>query len=198
MKKLLVIAMIVCSCLVAGAQNFGLKFGANLSNADFKAEGMTFSPDDRFGIHFGVVSEFPLNEALFISPGLVFSQKGYKIEFEGEKYQDRLNYLDVPVNFLYKVDLTGPKLVLHAGPNFGFGLSGKSEENGVEEDIEFGGGADELKRIDFGLNFGVGAEIMPVQLTLNYTLGLNDISNIDGMTVKNKLLSLSLVYLFGK
>ena len=110
----------------------------------------------------------------------------------------RMNYLDIPMNLLYKVDLSGAKLLLQAGPNLGIGLNGKEKYDDEEEDIEFGSDDDQLKRLDLGLNLGVGAEIQQVQVALNYTLGLSNISNYDEADLKNNVLSLSVTYLFGK
>ncbi|MGD9929601.1 MAG: porin family protein [Mangrovibacterium sp.] len=198
MKKLIVIALILCAYLLTDAQTIGIRGGFNLANIEIESEGISISPDDRFGIHLGVVGEFPVGESLFINPGLLFMQKGFKMEGDGEDVKGRMNYLDIPVNALYKVDLTGAYLLLHAGPNFGFGLSGKEEYDGEEEDIEFGSDDDQLKSLDLGLNLGVGAEIQQFQVTLNYTLGLNNLSNYDEMDWKNKVLTLSLTYLLGK
>lgn len=198
MKKLFVSALILCSCLLVNAQNFGLRVGANLANVNIDTEGFSMSPDSRLGMQLGVVAEFPVNEALFFSPGLLFVQKGYKMEMEGDEAKARMNYLDIPMNLLYKVDLSGAKLLLQAGPNLGIGLNGKEKYDDEEEDIEFGSDEDQLKRLDLGLNLGVGAEIQQVQVALNYTLGLSNISNYDEADIKNNVLSLSVTYLFGK
>ena len=53
------------------------------------------------------------------------------------------------------------------------------------------------KRLDYGLGFGAGVELGPIVVSLNYELGLANIVDSSDYTSKNKVLQLSLAYMFG-
>jgi len=94
------------------------------------------------------------------------------------------------------------------GPYIGVGISGKdkwsstSGNDSGSETIEWGNDADNdlLKRLDFGIGIGAGVIFGNVSAGVSYNLGLANISSdtSDGMKVKNKVLQISIGYLFGK
>jgi hypothetical protein len=127
---------------------------------------------------------------------LLYSSVGSKAEIPiiGGDLVNRLNYLTVPV----MVRVNFAKIFnVHAGPQFGFLLSAKSEFDGEEVDIK-----DQLKGTDLGLGIGAGVDL-PMGLTagIRYSLGLSDINDSpdDNSSVNNNVLQLSVGYrLFGK
>jgi hypothetical protein len=70
--------------------------------------------------------------------------------------------------------------------------------SGIDETINFGTEPDQMKRLDYGANFGAGIEIGAVQIGANYGLGLANISNDPDETMKNGVLSFTVALLFGK
>jgi hypothetical protein len=113
-----------------------------------------------------------------------------------------LNYLQIPVNAQYKIDLGDMKLLLQAGPYLGYAISGKtkSKSGGIkeEEKIKFGNKNDEMKAFDYGLGFGAGLQFGNIQTSLGYNLGFVNISNINKRNTRNNGLSLTVTYLFIK
>ncbi|MCW0484419.1 porin family protein [Gaoshiqia sediminis] len=204
MKRILFLLAIVLFGISATGQRIGVKAGVSFSNANFEIMDLNLSPEGRTGIHFGFTGEFPLTGTLFLNPGVLFSQKGYKYRFDDEfglgsfSGKDNMNYLEIPVNLMFKADLKGPKLLLQAGPVFGVGLNGKSFFNGDQEDIEFGGDDDQLDRMDFSLSIGGGLEYGHLQLTVNNAFGLSDITHSNDVHIKHKVFAMSLAYLFGE
>lgn len=207
-KQIILVCMSVLTVFGAVAQNaeilkkerFGIRAGLNIAKESYKQSGMSLTLDNQTGVLAGLVYECPLTEQLYVGTGLLFSQKGGKFETDEGSTKEILNYLDLPLNLVFKADLKGPKLLLEAGPQFSYALSGKdkTEVSGmsVSEDIEFGSGEDQVKRFDFGLNLGGGIEFMDFQLKVNYVIGLADISNFSGGSVKNNTLGISLSYFF--
>ena len=115
-------------------------------------------------------------------------------------YSVGLNYIQVPVNFQYKIDLSGPKLLVQAGPYLGYGLGGKTKVMDIENSIKMG--SDEaFKAIDYGVVGGVGVQFGQIQIGAGYQLGLANIANtFQGLrnekSIKNTGLNFSLTYLF--
>jgi len=190
MKKLLAVSLVVLFAISANAQfKLGITGGLNMASMS----GMD-NTKSLLGFHAGLIADISLGP-LGVQPGVEFSQKGLKAS-EGDTKLS-LNYIDVPVNLLYKIGLPGAKILLLAGPNFGYGLSGKWSGGGESEDVKFGSEADQVKRMDLGLNLGGGVQFLKLQGTISYTLGLTNLSNVSGGdAVKNNVLKVSLAYFF--
>lgn len=192
MKKLLLVAFVVLVAANTNAQlKLGIKAGLNVANMEF-----TGATDVKSltGFHGGLILDASLGP-IALQPGVLFSQKGLKQSSGDGKFA--LNYIDIPVNVMYKIGLPGIKILLMAGPELSYGLSAKMSGGGSPTTtFEFGSGTDQLKRIDIGAGFGAGVQVSKIQATMNYTLGLTNLSNVSGETIKNKVFSVSLAFLF--
>ncbi len=119
MKKLFLVSAIalvsVASVNAQGAQ-FGITAGLNLSNAYGDDVENT---DMKAGFQAGVVVDLALSENFSIVPELLFSQRGDKVEGIGGydvTLKETLNYLQLPINAMYKVPVANDsKLLLFAG-----------------------------------------------------------------------------------
>jgi hypothetical protein len=214
MRKIYLAAvMIMAAAIAVNAQGLGIKAGINLANMSIDPKEEE-SPQIILGFHAGVVYEIELAEGFYFSPGLLFSQKGaqysfqdYDDEFEGEVSIDlktSINYLEVPLNLVYKIDMGGANLVFEAGPYLGYALDGKIDMDfeamgisfNMSEDIEFGSEDDQMRRIDYGINAGIGLEFQNFKVGAQYGLGLGNLSNDDDATIKHRVIGVSVGYFF--
>jgi hypothetical protein len=139
-----------------------------------------------------------------LQPALLFSQKGE--EFHTQQFTSgvagtntldtrrtsRPNWLEMPLNAVYTVH----EVQLFAGPYVAVALGGQEHYTGKftspfpvvgPDEYAYSGklryGADsENRRLDAGLNFGVGYQHGPLQVQLGYGLGLRNLhqkSNIE-------------------
>jgi hypothetical protein len=94
------------------------------------------------------------------------------MELEG--FSANINYLELPLNLVYKPMLGSGKLIAGFGPYFGYAISGKYKYNDNSEDIKFGNNAeDDLKPLDIGANLLFGYEFMSkISIQMNAQLGL--------------------------
>jgi hypothetical protein len=142
----------------------------------------------------------------YLQPGVDFRQKGTEGN-DGSKLT--VNYIDIPVNFVYKPILGSGNFVLGFGPYIGFGVSGKLKNTGgATQDVEFtdelntNNAAVQLKRTDAGANFLAGYEFAnKLSLNLKAQLGLKDINpdvsaTNDQTRYRNTGFGLSLGYRF--
>jgi len=192
MKKLVLFVFLMAFFAFSStAQKWGIKAGTNFSTLAIDDDG--FDTERKFGVHLGAVAEFEIFEKLAFEPGMFFSQKGTSYDVEGD-YDSRMNYLDIPLNLKYKLG----NFFLQGGPLVGIGLNGTQNfgEEG-DEDVKFGSGDNETKRLDMGLTLGAGMNFNNFQVSANYGFGLRNLSNIDDMSVKNRVLSVSIGYYFG-
>lgn len=197
MKKTMMVLLL--SLLVGGstlfAQGLGLRAGLNFQNLTGDGfEDGKMAP--RFNI--GVDYEIAVAPDFYFAPGLLFATKGSKYEFLGEDIQIGLNYLEVPLNLVYKPVLGDGNLIVAFGPYVGYGLGGKAKSDEGDTDIDMGSDEEEnvFKALDMGANLSFGYMFgAGLSLQFNTQLGLVNISHGDD-AVKNTGFGLSLGYRF--
>jgi len=190
MKKWIYSAAMLCLCtgtlvaqnmtVTAERTTFGLRAGVNFQNINGRDDlGNDLQNKIRTGFHAGLNAEIPVGEGFYLQPGLLYSQKGATGEQDSRL---RVNYLELPVNFVYKPVLGSGSMLLGFGPYVAYGLNGSLRSTtGDEGDIDFD---TDVKRFDAGGNLLVGYEwSRKISLQLNAQLGLANINqetNISG------------------
>ncbi|MFZ2907228.1 MAG: acyloxyacyl hydrolase [Cyclobacteriaceae bacterium] len=163
MKKLLLTVFAACMVFAASAQlSGGLKAGVNLASLKSEAGGQDES-ENGTSFHIGAYANFGLSDALSLQPELLYNS----IDIDG----DKLNYISVPVMFLY--GFSDNKFNVQAGPEIGL-LMGTDPEELKSQDFVTG--------TNFTLNVGAGANFGKFNVTARYGIGL---SNIAGDALKD-------------
>ena len=117
------------------------------------------------GYHAGINLQIPFMTQFCFQPGLVYSVKG--TEWPGGRI-DRLSYIELPLNIVYKPALGNGHFLTGIGVQVGCAVSGKvTDENGVKSDIiftKFVAVGEDLSRsyyrnFDGGTNFFAGYEL---------------------------------------
>ena len=185
---------------IVTAQTFGIKGGVNFANVTFSGDGMNFSPKSITSFHVGPVADFVMHESLHFNTGLLFSVKGFKMVMDffetTTDVTEKVNYLEIPLNLAYKFSVgETSNFFVQAGPYLGYALNGKAKGGGETSDVEFGSG--KMKRLDFGVGFGAGLEFGSIVTSLNYQLGLANLVDDQTAKMKNKVLQISVAYMFG-
>lgn len=206
MKKnvvLLTLALVATTLSSYAQVSFGVKAGYNSATVSTENNEGTSRLS---GFHAGVIADLSLAESFSLQPQLLYSAKGIKIKDfdmnENEtKVSYKLNYLELPVNFLYKPQVGAGKLFVGAGPYVALGLGGKFGDTKVKFDGKKSADIDEtddnvhLKALDAGANFLAGYELKNGLLfSINYSLGLTNVSP-DGDKSKNSYIGISVGYL---
>ena len=215
MKTLLSIffsLVLAISCF--GQITLGPRLGVNFSKQSLD------SPYEiwKTGTTFGGVVNVPFKNEISFQGEFLFSQKGYREEFNGNESFDELTsrYWEVPVlvNYLYSIGQVN--FFGNAGVFASYWKSGSYEskigENDVlVEDYEFTKTPDadgfSDNRIDYGVAVGAGVLYDRVGtagniiLEFRYTQGLAPVNSVDnppaGYTAgKNTTLNISLAYMF--
>ena len=184
--------------------DFGIRAGVNFSNISGKEDGQKIQGNKMItGFNIGVTYDIDLAEEFILQPALLFTTKGYKIKIEGEDSPDidasmKLNYLELPINFIYKPMVGDGNLLLGAGPYLGYGIGGKAKVGNITEKITFGNGQ-LFKAFDYGANLLFGYQLSSgISAQLNAQLGLGNIAR-DGdshNSVKNTQFGISFGYKF--
>jgi hypothetical protein len=190
---------------------FGPKVGFNISELQNNTEYIIGKHHISSGYHIGVTSEIRLVKELFLQPGFIIINKGsrYTVGNNTNGNTTGFSYFrfsslnaEIPLDLMYKFDRHSFKLLLFAGPHFGYGLSGTWEaSDGTSSKIHFGNDpVNDLKPFDYGLDFGAGFEFGKIQVSSRYYNGLKVLSTLTPplKEQKYKVLSISVTYLFGK
>lgn len=190
MKKLklslLMVALMVAT--IASAQvSFGIKGGINMSNiVDIEMTRTEFKP--KIGFNIGVAADYEFMPSMAVQTGLFFTTKGAKTESSSGNGSIDMMYLQVPVHFAYKLNVTpGTRVVFHAGPYLAYGIGGKSSFDGGDKSNTFSSNL--FKPFDAGLGLGVGAEFGPFLVDIGWDRGLVQIYNDVKMNNQNAYLS---------
>lgn len=212
MKKMrfsLIAAMLVFVTVASAQVNLGVKGGVNMSN--FYGDELT-DKNAKVGFHIGLAVDYEFAYNMAIQSGLFFTTKGAKYETDipvvgNIKAITNANYLQLPVHFAYKLDVTpGTRIVFHAGPYAAFGVGGKRKiDNQWTEALEDLFGSPDIKTFDkdygfkpfdAGLGLGVGAEFGRIILDLGWDMGLVNISRSSNGNIKTQNAYLSVGYKF--
>ena len=195
MKKIVLSVALIAGIVtaVSAQTRFGINAGAVLANLKGEEGGEEQEMDSKIGITAGIRADVGLSENFRFRPGLNFVQKGGKQEFDflGTQIKSTitLNYLELPLNFVYNAPAGNGKFFIGAGPVLGFGLSGKTKvESGGEEqteDVNFGDAEDEVKSFEFAGNVLAGYECASgLYFQANYNPGFSNLSNAPDSELK--------------
>ena len=193
MKKLTLIALLVipATMVFAQAPKFGFKAGVNLNNVSSNDEELNEELAGRTSIHLGVITDFKMSKSLSFQPQLLFSNRGAKIDHGDHKDVYAFNSLEIPLNFTYRKNAS-KGVFLGVGPSLGYNLSGKVKGDHDSEDIVFGSGDGEIKRLDLGLNALIGYQFSNKYfVSTNYSSGFSNWSNESNSTWKNNIVGIS-------
>ena len=172
--------------------SFGIRAGVNFQNINGEDEaGDKLDNKMATKFHVGVQADIPVGTDFYFQPGLLFNNKGSKLNYNGMVESNvNLGYLELPLSLVYKPTLGAGNLILGFGPYVGFGITGKAKDSKfVGQDITLGveykndvldSDPDDniyFKRMDGGANIFAGygfAENLFIQL--NAQLGLMNIT----------------------
>lgn len=170
----------------AGRTTFGVRAGVNFQNITGNdASDDELENDLATGFNVGINAEIPVGTGFYLQPGVLYSSKGANWS-NGSKV--KVNYLEVPVNFVYKPVLGTGNLLLGFGPYVAFGMGGRAEDaNGNVADVVFNNERDltepdvQFRPIDAGGNLLAGYEFAnKFSFQLNAQLGLVNINPENG------------------
>lgn len=205
MKKILSIVMLCVAFMgvstMAAQNRWGVVAGVDYT--DLKFDQNLFAVDQQVGATVGVTGELMIPGIGFgFDAAFLYTQRGAKLHLgERKVWADQgfgdercmLHYIEVPIHLKFKFKNLGGfehtlMPILFAGPEFSF-LVG---HNNIDA-LKYAGG-------EFGLNVGVGAEIVKkVQVNASYCWGLSyalKTKQLDDFIAKNRTWKLSCTYFF--
>ena len=201
MKKiitLIAIAAIAAQIVQAQKSAFGFTAGATLSKMTAKFEGGSLTTQSKIGFTAGVMGNIPIGKDFSFMPALNFVQKGSKSKRESYESTTNLNYIEIPLNFVYLVPGKSGHLFLGGGPSVAYGISGKTKSNDPMDagnvKVKFGSTVDDdIKPLEIAANLLLGYQFKNgFNIAANYNMGINNISPEEGFKGHNNYFGLRL------
>lgn len=209
---LLLLAIFLLSFSKLSAQKkFGIEAGVLRSKVEMKGDNKLNS-EPKTGFRLGVFAEFPITQNICFNPALSYVNKGSKFDntwmFMGtarnSKVHETTNFIELPLNVLYKINLSKIKWLAGAGVVAGYGINGKdkfdltvfnndgtSTRSSGETEIKFDGKKDaydskmHLKPLEIGMNVFVGADVFDrVRVQFQFRPNFSDLA-VDNSSYKN-------------
>lgn len=171
----LALAILFSSAAAMAQFHIGVKGGANIT----KVDGKSFKDEFRYGYALGGFMEVRMGNKFVLQPEVLFNQYSttldsnvknvYQDVFNNDQSKVKLNYLSIPILLNYK--LIGSFLSLQAGPQFSVLM------NHDKTLLQNGGEA--FKNGEFAMLGGVQLKIAAIRVNARYSVGLNNINDID-------------------
>ncbi|NDP19905.1 MAG: PorT family protein [Paludibacter sp.] len=214
--SILLIVLLSASFTIAQEQSkisFAILGGVNFQNLNGIAySGDKLNNDMLLGYHAGVNVQIAIAPEFYFQPGLMYATKGAKNTIISDKSSTTLNYIELPLNMVYKAALGNGFVMLGFGPYVAYGISGKMKDAigniGVTKNVMFQNSVDNplelaysYKAFDAGANIFFGYEMASgIFLQLESQFGMLNInpegSTNDKSITNNTGFGLSLGYRF--
>ncbi len=168
MKKhiCLLLFVFLFSLISFGQFKGGMKGGVNFCDLIVSESGDLFSDQSFKGktsYHIGTYIQKSFNEQLAWQIEVLFSNKGYIHEHEGQKTNVSLNYINWPIFIVYRpIEL----LEFELGPEFGYMISGDDMISNFDMGIDIGARVNISRKFLAGVRYNQG---LPFKLKLDNT-----------------------------
>ncbi len=172
-----------------GKVKFGMQMGAVFAKTkiEYVNQVNNLAYASKTGFTGGCYLNYTLNDKLLMQPALLYVSKGARQNFQnGFNYPMKYNYLELPLNILYKIK-TGTGSYLLGG-----GLSPALKLNSIRS-------ANEIKSFDLGVNaLAIYQFTLGFSVNLRYTYGLLNTSAAKNYfnKIQHKYFSLTAGYEF--
>ena len=176
-RLLSIVIILVFSASVAISQekskmSFAILGGINYQNLNGKdLSGDPFKNDMLLGFHGGINVQIPIVPEFYFQPGIMYATKGAKNASGSISSTTKLNYIEVPLNMVYKASLGKGFFMFGFGPYVSYGISGNvktvSGSVTLDRDVKFKSVVETgdnilvpyYKAFDAGANIFVGYEM---------------------------------------
>ncbi|MBC7889065.1 MAG: PorT family protein [Ferruginibacter sp.] len=196
MKKILLAGLFITGSLLTQAQfRVGIKGGLNFSDQARKDAGHSVTTKMHTELHAGVVGDVKIWKSIYLQPAIMYSRKG--ATHKSASFADtkiKMNYVELPLNIVYKKELMFGTVFAGGGPVIGYGFGGEMVQNGQSKKLY----SDDIKNFgheDISANLLAGIELNNgLFSSVSYQKGFRDIYKTDNVKIRNNSVSVSVGY----
>ncbi len=165
---------------------YGLKIGENI--ATIKSQ-KGASQDVLTGLTGGAVLQIVWPKGFAIQPEMLYSRKGCIFSGSGVRYD--IDYLEVPVGFMYRLHFAEVKPFAFVAPYGAYAFRFVENGDNVADDTY----SSQIGKWDYGIGAGAGFDVWKIQLSFKYSWGFAKVIEED-FVVRNKVFTVAAAFLF--
>ena len=157
MKKLLLLSVTLMSIGFANAQikeKGTIEITPKIGTSSFFENNEGNSTSNNAGVQFGVTADYYFNNRWSLRSGLIADKMGGKNYIGSDKYEDKLNYISIPINANWHFGSTR-KWNLNFGLSPSFLTKATIEYNGMSQKIP----SSYIESFQLGFTYGIGYKI---------------------------------------
>jgi hypothetical protein len=199
MKKIILPAFAIIAFTLASNAQFkvGIVGGTNRQSQRINvSKGNALFSNEHFrNYQVGLTSDLKMTRNLYLQTQLLYTRKSASLlsSTGAADATVKFNYIEMPVNVLYKWSLPFGKVFAGTGAVFSYGVSGKQEQAGQKKKLY--SDIKTWKHEDLSLSFTAGLELNNgLFASINSQKGLLNVYRTDGISVKNKSVLVSIGY----
>jgi hypothetical protein len=166
---------------------FGALAGHNSSTVRNE---VTSAQDDVRRFAAGVAAQVIWPNGFVLQPEVLYSQKG--TYFGGGTVKFNIDYIELPVKFMYRIQLTHIKPFGFVAPYGAYLIN--AEQDGANQTSEHL--SDQVAKYDYGLGVGAGFDIWFFQLSFRYSWGFARVLPEETESSRNRTFNVSLGLFF--
>lgn len=189
-KKIIFSTLLLAVSYICSAQEISIRGGLNLSQMPTKWDGKVTDKNSELksGYHIGPVIDFHINNLFSCETGMLYTTKGLRetssqtINSTRSLMKINITYVEIPFSLKASFPFRNITFFGSSGGYIASGLFGHvlsmEDINGTNsswEKINWGDKGDALKRLDYGLIFGIGMKIKAIQLGICHEMGMSDL-----------------------
>jgi len=141
------------------------------------------------GLMGGVAFQVVWPKGFMLQPEVLYSQKGCM--FIGSGLQYGVDYVEVPVKFMYRLHLASVKPFAFVAPYGAYAIRLTEKGNMTSDDTY----SNQIKRPDYGMSAGAGFDIWKIQLSFRYSWGFAPVLD-ETFTIRNKVFTIAAGFFF--
>lgn len=166
--------------------HLGVVAGQNMSTIKSKRGD---SQDIINGFMGGAAFQVVWPKGFTLQPEVLYSQKGCM--FIGSGLQYGVDYVELPVKFMYRLHLAEVKPFAFVAPYGAYAIR-LTEKGNMSSDDTY---SNQIKRPDYGISVGAGFDIWKIQLSFKYSWGFAPVLN-ETFTIRNKVFTIAAGFFF--
>lgn len=186
MKRIIIIAALLCSAFSASAIELGEQFGVFAGLTTSKVSAKDFDSDGVTQFHLGLLYNKPIFMGFAVQPEISYTMKGASISSTADlldiasatgSFDTKMGYVELGAQLQWGADLVIARPYVFAEPYLGFATNNKITTSASVSTVLGGGSTDDtvnnvwdnLNRFEYGLAIGTGVEMYEfLQLSLKY------------------------------
>lgn len=188
MKKILfsIVALVAFGSANAQIKEKGaIEITPKIGTSSFSEYNEGDSTDSNSGVELGATIDYYFNDRWSLRSGLIFDKMGGEYSDGGDFYEDKLNYISIPVNANWHFGSTR-KWNLNFGLSPSFLTKATLVENGFSSKIP----SNTIETFQLGMSFGIGYKIgitekFGILIDAQWFNGLTNINKANQNDIKN-------------